>query len=127
MNRILLLVGVVVIVGGAVALSRTRTESEKSGAKADGIVVTSEEKNPWTSLKVNADAEQFQFAVVSDRTGGHRPKVFGQAVQRINMLQPEFVVSVGDLIEGYTTKEEVMEKEWKEFTGYIDQLQMPFF
>lgn len=125
MYRIALILGVLVIVGGAVALSRTQTENAK--AKAEGIQVKVEEKNPWTSLKVNADAEQFQFAVVSDRTGGHRPKVFSQAVQRINMLQPEFVVSVGDLIEGYTTKEEVMEKEWKEFTGYIDQLQMPFF
>ena len=127
MNRIFLLVGVCVIVGGAVALSRTQMSDKAQVGKADGIRATSEEKNPWTSLKVNADAEQFQFAVISDRTGGHRPKVFSQAVQRINMLQPEFVVSVGDLIEGYTTKEEVMAKQWKEFTGYIDQLQMPFF
>ena len=127
MNRIFLLVGVCVIVGGAVALSRTQMSDKAQVGKADGIRATSEEKNPWTSLKVNADAEQFQFAVISDRTGGHRPKVFSQAVQRINMLQPEFVVSVGDLIEGYTIKEEVMAKQWKEFTGYIDQLQMPFF
>ena len=126
MNRVLLLVGVCVVVGGAVALSRTRSpDSEKTGVS--GIQATVEDKNPWTSLKVNADVEQFQFAVVSDRTGGHRPKVFSQAVQRINMLQPEFVVSVGDLIEGYTTKDEVMATQWKEFTGYIDQLQMPFF
>ncbi len=127
MNRIFLLVGVCVIVGGAVALSRTQMSDKAQVGKADGIRATSEEKNPWTSLKVNADAEQFQFAVISDRTGGHRPKVFSQAVQRINMLQPEFVVSVGDLIEGYTIKKEVMAKQWKEFTGYIDQLQMPFF
>ena len=127
MNRIFLLVGVCVIVGGSVALSRTQMSDKAQVGKADGIRATSEEKNPWTSLKVNADAEQFQFAVISDRTGGHRPKVFSQAVQRINMLQPEFVVSVGDLIEGYTIKEEVMAKQWKEFTGYIDQLQMPFF
>ena len=127
MNRIFLLVGVCVIVGGAVALSRTQMSGKAQVGKAEGIRATSEEKNPWTSLNVNADAEQFQFAVVSDRTGGHRPKVFSQAVQRINMLQPEFVVSVGDLIEGYTIKEEVMAKQWKEFTGYIDQLQMPFF
>ena len=128
MYRILLLVGVLIIVGGAVALSTAYSGAEsRLPSKPEGIQVTVEDKNPWTSLKVNADADQFQFAVVSDRTGGHRPKVFSQAVQRINMLQPEFVVSVGDLIEGYTTKEEVMAKEWKEFTGYIDQLQMPFF
>ena len=37
-------------------------------------------QEPWTSLKLNNDPDQFQFAVVSDRTGGHRDKVFSRAV-----------------------------------------------
>ena len=31
---------------------------------------------PWTSLDVNDDPNRFQFANVTDRTGGHRPGVF---------------------------------------------------
>ena len=50
-------------------------------------------------LKLNDDPDQFHFAVVSDRTGGHRAKVFSRAVQQISLLQPTFVMSVGDLIE----------------------------
>ena len=46
--------------------------------------------------------DSFQFGVVSDRTGGHRPGVFDQAMDKINLLQPEFVMCVGDLIEGYS-------------------------
>ncbi len=89
--------------------------------------ITVGEKNPWTNLQLNNDPDQFQFAVVSDRTGGHRPKVFSQAVYRINFLQPEFVMSVGDLIEGYTLKEDVVLDEWKEFDGYVQKFTMPFF
>src|SRR5262249_11046626 len=62
-----------------------------------------------------------------DRTGGHRAKVFSQAVERLNLLQPQFVVSVGDLIEGYTDDKEKLAEQWQEFEGYVRKLQMPFF
>src|SRR5438552_544617 len=69
-----------------------------------GLVVEHEKRNPWTHLRLNNDPEEFQFSIVSDRTGGHRAKVFSRAVERLNLLQPEFVVSVGDLIEGGNKK-----------------------
>ena len=79
--------------------------------------VTVAEKNPWTSLTPNIGNDQFQFVVISDRTGGHRDKIFSRAVHQVNLLQPEFVVSVGDLIEGYTVKPEVFTAQWEEFDG----------
>lgn len=83
--------------------------------------------NPWTSLQPRNEAGCFQFAVVSDNTGGARKGVFGDAVGKLNLLQPEFVVSVGDLIEGYTEDRDLIEKQWDEFEGYVKQLRMPFF
>jgi hypothetical protein len=53
--------------------------------------------------------------------------VFSRAVQQVNLLQPTFVMSVGDLIEGYTTKEDKIAAEWDEFDGFTKQFQMPFF
>lgn len=82
---------------------------------------------PWTSLDLNNDPCQFQFAVVTDRTGGHRPGVFERAVRKLNLLQPEFVLSVGDLIEGYTEDTVELIRQWEEFDGFVQQLQMPFF
>ena len=82
---------------------------------------------PWTSLEVNNSPETFQFAIVTDRTGGHRPGIFEKGVQKLNLLQPEFVVSVGDLIEGYTIDTVEINRQWEEFNGFIDQLQVPFF
>lgn len=91
------------------------------------IVAEPGEVNPWTSLKVNKDPRDFQFAIVTDRTGGHRPGVFAQAVEKLNLLQPEFVLSVGDLIEGYSRDPAQWALEWSEFQGKIDRLEAPFF
>jgi hypothetical protein len=67
---------------------------------------------PWTRLDFNNDPDRFQFVVVSDRTGGVRPGVFEEATRKINLLQPEFVMSVGDLIMGNTTNRVEIAAEW---------------
>ena len=87
----------------------------------------SEGPNPWSSLDLNNSPETFQFAIVTDRTGGHRPGVFLDGIQKLNLLQPEFVMSVGDLIEGYTEDTVQLNWEWNQFQGFIDSLDVPFF
>lgn len=89
--------------------------------------ITVAEQNPWSSQALNNRSQDFQFAIVTDRTGGHRPGVFAQAVNKLNLLQPEFVVSVGDLIEGYSEDSGQWALEWAEFQGKVQQMQMPFF
>jgi hypothetical protein len=126
MNRLLLGLAAVAVLGATVALSRTLPTTGANAPAADLQIVTGD-KNPWTGLKLNNDPDQFQFAIVSDRTGGHRAKVFSRAVHQINLLQPEFVMSVGDLIEGYSTDKEKVEKMWDEFDSYSKKFDMPFF
>jgi hypothetical protein len=91
------------------------------------LIEQSEGPNPYTSLKLNNDDCQFQFAIVTDRTGGHRPGVFMDGVRKLNLLQPEFVMSVGDLIEGYTEDTLELDRQWAEFEGFVNKLDMPFF
>lgn len=69
----------------------------------------------------------FQFVIVGDRTGGHRPGVFRHAIERINQLQPEFVVGVGDLIEGYKEDQQELNREWDELDSIVNALEMPFY
>jgi 3',5'-cyclic AMP phosphodiesterase CpdA len=121
MKRVLLASLVVGFLVGAIALS-----GGQKPIKSD-LQVDLENRNPWTHLRVNNDAEQFHFVVVSDRTGGNRGRIFSQAVEQINLLQPAFVVSVGDLIQGYSKDPAVLAKEWKELQGFTSRLQMPFF
>jgi hypothetical protein len=82
---------------------------------------------PHTDKPFLDNPDNFQFVVVSDRTGGHRPGVFDQAMDKINLLQPEFVMCVGDLIEGYSEDESVLNAQWDELDSMVDKLQMPFF
>ncbi len=42
-------------------------------------------------------------------------------------MQPAFVVSVGDLINGYTKDLEKINNEWEEFNSLVKKLEMPFF
>ena len=84
-------------------------------------------QKPWNHVEWNDSKEQFQFAIVTDRTGGHRPGIFPMGIKKLNLLQPEFVMSVGDLIEGYTKDTVRLNAEWKEFKSFIEPLQAPFF
>lgn len=116
------------LLAGVVLLSRSDSRLDARGPGDGGdLKIESGDKNPWTTLKLNNDPKQFSFAVVSDRTGGHRDRVFSQAIARVNLLQPQFVMSVGDLIEGYTVKEESIKTQWDEFDGYVKKFEMPFF
>jgi hypothetical protein len=83
--------------------------------------------NPWTDRPFLNDPEDFQFAVISDIQGGNRPGIFEKAVEKINLMNPEFVLSIGDLIDGYTDDEHVVDKQWKTFEKQIAPLGMRFF
>lgn len=49
-----------------------------------------------------------------------------QAFREINQLSPDFVVSVGDLIDGYSDQPELIHQLWKEFDDEVATLQRPF-
>lgn len=87
------------------------------------------EKKPWLNRPFRNDPASFQFAIVTDRTGGMRPGVFPEAVAKVNELQPEFVITVGDLIPGGTRQRDEKEiwRQWDEFNGFIEGFEMPFF
>jgi predicted phosphodiesterase len=125
MKRLLMFASSATVLVAAVALSQL--PPSKRVSNAEGLQVQAESRNPWTHLKLNNNPEDFQFAIVSDRTGDHREKIFSRAVEQLNLLQPEFVLSVGDLIEGYTRDRDKVLNEWKEFQGFVSRLQMPFF
>lgn len=119
MRRLLLPLIVALFVGAVAFSAGTKWQEQPAAAPGD--------KTPWTSLKFNNADDTFRFAIVSDRTGGHREGIFSKAVAQLNLMQPEFVMSVGDLIEGYSEKEPAIQEMWREFDGYVSKLTMPFF
>lgn len=107
----------------AVVLMLTGCASGPSGP----IVDTAGEAGPWTHLQFNNNPDNFQFAIVSDRQGGMREGIFESAVGKLNLLQPEFVMSVGDLIDGDIEDVNELNRQWDEFDAIVKQLDMPFF
>ena len=83
---------------------------------------------PWTDKAFRNDAREFQFIIIGDRTGGANPQeTFKLAMGQINLLQPEFVINVGDTIEGYSEDKAELNAEWDEVDEMINTLDMPFF
>jgi len=122
------LIGISLVFGVlVVAAAWSGNQATLGPGKSSELQIALEERNPWSNLRLNNEADSFRFAIVSDRTGGHRAQVFSQAVERLNLMQPEFVLCVGDLVEGYTEDRTKVTGEWREFQNYVCQLQMPFF
>lgn len=84
-------------------------------------------RKPWTTLEFYNDPKNFQFALVSDLWGGYREGIFDDAVKKLNLLYPEFVLSVGDLISGQVYDTLKVAEEWSEFNQKANGLNMPFF
>lgn len=88
---------------------------------------------PYTHLAFKNDPDEFQFAVLSDNAGGARSGVLATGTRFINLLQPEFVVGLGDLVEGYVPPgspppdEDTFRGWWSEIDEALAELEMPFF
>ena len=82
---------------------------------------------PWTNQNYDDDPDKFQFAVTTDLTGGYKYPVFEIAVEKINLLRPEFVLTVGDLVEGYVNNATVIRNMFEEFDSWVAGFEVPFF
>ena len=85
---------------------------------------------PWSGKPVLDDPQEFHFAIVADRTGRERPGFFMKAMQSLNLLRPEFVICVGDLINGvYGAADGVKEarRQQKDLKDHLDVLDMRFY
>ncbi len=63
-----------------------------------------------------------RFAVIGDRTGNHQPGVYGEIVNEIELMKPDFVMTVGDMIEGYSDDYEEVQAEWSEYMSLLKPL-----
>lgn len=79
-------------------------------------------------LALPPEDDSFVFAVFGDRTGGPAEgvKVLAQAVEEVNLVDPDLVMTVGDLIQGYNQQEE-WQRQADEFTGIMDRLDCAWF
>lgn len=79
-------------------------------------------------LPLPDEEEAFVFAIFGDRTGGppEGVRVLEQAVSEVNLVEPDLVMTVGDLVQGYNTTAEWL-PQMREFRGVMDRLSCPWF
>jgi 3',5'-cyclic AMP phosphodiesterase CpdA len=82
---------------------------------------------PWTHIRFLETGDNFNFAVITDRNNGCRAGIFDDAIQKLNLMRPSFVMSIGDFIRGYTDDESEIQREWAEVDSIIKKLDTPFF
>jgi hypothetical protein len=126
-----LLVGLSLLAGCASAPAGTDASGQVDAQRAEVFSYDTAEfsgAKPWTSEDFRNDPDNFQFAIIGDRTGGANvQKTFEMAMGQLNLLQPEFVINVGDIIEGYTRDEDALHAQWDEADEMTGLLEMPFF
>ena len=85
------------------------------------------EVSPWTNVQLSENDSTIRFAIMADRTGGMRKGVFEKYVDYVNLLQPDFVISVGDMVEGYTDIIDEYNKQCLEFDSILSKLNTRFY
>jgi hypothetical protein len=103
------------------------TESLPGSSFTHGI---SEGPLPWSHENFDSPGnggERLTFALFADLTGGERPGVFDVAVEQLNLLRPELIVNVGDLIEGDSDDPAVLASQWDAFDERARRARAPIF
>lgn len=81
---------------------------------------------PW-SRPVEMDGNRYRFIVLADKTGGPETGAFLRAIDEINRLAPDFVVSIGDLIDGYVASPETVREQWNRLMEITGRIEAPLF
>ena len=89
-------------------------------------VATAADRTPWTHLNFQNDPEDFRFAIIPDRSGGDFRGAFTNALKCVNLMRPEFVMTVGDIVQGVTTPD-ILRKQQEELKSFTSKVYAPFF
>ncbi|QOI97983.1 MAG: metallophosphoesterase [Flammeovirgaceae bacterium] len=88
---------------------------------------TSSGTYPWSYEPAGKQTDDFSFAVIGDLHSGEREGVFEIAVEQLNLLKPDLVLSVGDLVDGGTEDTTELRKQFDFFDQRAGKLSAPFF
>ena len=86
-----------------------------------------ETRHPWSHLNYQNDAQDFRFAIIPDRGGGDCRGAFTNALRCADLMHPDFVMSVGDLINGFAGSAQGYRRQQGQLTNFVSKVRAPFF
>ena len=101
---------------------------EKHETEAASVERFATSREGAADLVLPKEKDAFSFIVFGDRTGGPDDGVgiLADAVRDVNLLEPDLVMTVGDLVRGYG-EEEPWLKQAAEYKGIMNELRCPWF
>lgn len=105
----------------------TAPASKKHPAWHDPSRFLTSRRSP-IQLPLPNEEDAFFFAVFGDRTGGPADgvKILSEAVDDVNLLEPDLIMTVGDLVQGYNDTPAWL-LQMTEFKGIMNRLKSPWF
>ena len=94
------------------------------------VVVASAERSngaPHTERPMPDDSQRFCFAVVPDRAGGDYRHAWTNALEKLNLLRPDFAMTVGDVIPASWLDEKTVIAQWDELAGQLAKVSPRFY
>ena len=76
---------------------------------------------------VKINSKNFTFVVLGDRTASANQPIFDQVIGTIKSLNPDFIVNVGDLVEGYSNSSDMINSEWDSIFTNLGFLKTKFY
>jgi UDP-2,3-diacylglucosamine pyrophosphatase LpxH len=76
--------------------------------------------------RASAPSNEVRFVVLGDSQFGS-PALFQRMIHEVEMLHPDLVIQVGDLIHGYTHDPVQIHSEWERYLREIAPLTAPFY
>jgi 3',5'-cyclic AMP phosphodiesterase CpdA len=67
----------------------------------------------------------FHFSIIGDRTGGAQPGIYGRVWREVDLLHPDFVINVGDTIQG--GNDGTAAAEWAELQPIREAYGYPWY
>ncbi len=122
---------IVTLLVGIVAAAANAGAQEVHGAGCDPSSLV-----PHNGKPAIANDGPLEFAIVTDLTGvgdgenglPRRERIFKRAIDHINVANPEFTVSVGDLVQGPSKQDpRPMTDQWSEFNAWVEEFNARFY
>jgi hypothetical protein len=79
---------------------------------------------PWTAVPPASSGGNFTFTIFGDRTGMAYP---GRMEKAFAMVNSQFIISVGDNVEGYTRDPQAIDRMWSDFDSIVTASKKVFF
>jgi predicted phosphodiesterase len=79
------------------------------------------------SFGIAAAVSTYHVFVFGDLTGKTVPGIYEQAVAECKRLHPDFALTVGDQVWGYTRDEKVLNSRWDDYFAMVAGLGIPLY